>query len=326
MHEKVGILIPLYNNEKKIEECLNSVKNQTYKNLEVIIIDDGSTDKSLEVCKQIIKDDSRFKLHSRENRGVAFSRNEAIKYCTANYFIFLDSDDFLDEDFIETTYKILKENDVDIVSTKISIYKDRNKINKENKNIYTYIVNREAGMEKLLYQYEIQHGPTCKLYKKKLFEGIEFPNGKIYEDLATIYKIVDRCNSIAITSYNGYNYYYNINGITKSEFDDREIFRLKCAEEIYEFVNQKYNKSILIAAKNLLVSQCLFVICKMPIKKEYEKSLKDIKSYISKYRLELLKDSNTHLKTKIFLTASYFGLRGIKILNYVMKLLGKNIE
>ena len=100
MKEKLGILIPMYNSEHYIKKCLNSIIGQTYKNLEIILINDGSTDKSLEICEKIVKDDERFKIYTRENKGVAFTRNELIKKCNSKYFVFIDSDDFIDKDYI----------------------------------------------------------------------------------------------------------------------------------------------------------------------------------------------------------------------------------
>ena len=324
MEEKIGILIPMYNSEKYIDKCLKSVKEQSYKNLEVIIINDGSTDNSLEICKNIIRDDDRFKIYTRENKGVAFSRNEAIKKCSAKYFIFLDSDDFLDKDYIEVNYNILKEYNVDMVSSNIFQCKNEKDVLKKGKEpLKNYVVDRKEGLKKLLYQYEIQNGPHCKLYKKELFDGVEFPNGQIYEDLATMYKVVNNCNKIAITSYQGYNYVYNPTGITKSKFREKELILLHWAEEIYDFINKNYKEELLLAGKNLLVTQSLFLACKIPLTKKYKTYIVKIKKYIKQYRKELLKDKDTYPRIKLFLIASFGGLRLVKITNNLNEFIRK---
>lgn len=316
MNEKIGILIPLYNNEKLIKRCLKSILNQTYSNLEIIIIDDGSTDNSFKICEDFVGKDERFKIYRRKNKGVAFTRNEAIKMCTAKYFIFLDSDDCIDKDYIETLYNIMKYTKTDLVSSTLFNFKREDELlNKENNPVKTQIVNKKEGLKRLLYQYDIQNGPTCKLYKRELFDKIIFPEGRIYEDLATIYKVVNECNTIAITNYNGYNYFYNIFSITKKGFRKEEIVMLEYGEEIYSFIQKKYKeKELLLAAKNLLVSQCIFLACKIPMEKQYKNVIKKIKKYINLYRMNLLKDRETHFKTKLYLLISLLGIRNIKLL------------
>lgn len=316
MKEKLGILIPMYNSERYIKRCLDSIIGQTYKNLEVIIINDGSTDKSLEICRQIINDDERFKVYTRENKGVAFTRNELIQKCNSKYIVFIDSDDFIDEDYIEVLYKIITKYNADMVASKIYLYDENKK--KLNKDANTKVINNIEGLKRLLYNHEIQHGPVCKMYKKELFENIEFPNKKVYEDLAIMYKIVDRCSKIALTNYQGYNYTYNIGGITKSSFSDSEISMLEYGEEIFEYITKKYGKELLLPAKNIIAEQSVELACKIPIKKQYEAEIKRIKQYIKSYRVDLLKSKDTYPRIKAYLLASFFGIRGIKIAQKIL--------
>ena len=313
MKKKIGVLIPLYNTEKYIERCLQSIINQTYKNLEIIIIDDGSTDNSLEVCNKIIKSDKRFKVITRENKGVAFTRNELIKKCTSEYFIFIDSDDFIDKNYIEVLCDIMEKHNTDIVASHIYLY-DKGR-NKKSNNLETTVIDNKQGLKKLLYNHEIQHGPSCKMYKKELFNNIEFPNKKIYEDLAIMYKIIDKCENIALTEYQGYNYVYNKEGITKSEFSSLEISMLEYGEEIFEYVTKKYDQELLLPAENILVEQSIELACKIPLKKQYQNEITRIKKHIKKYRLDLLKSKDIYFRIKIFLIASFVGLRGIKLIN-----------
>lgn len=319
MKEKVGILIPMYNGEHHIKRCLDSIIEQTYKNLEIIIINDGSTDKSLEICRQTINDDKRFSIYTRENKGVAFTRNELIQKCNSKYFVFIDSDDFVDKDYIEVLYKTITQHNVDMVASKIYLYNENKKELNENPDIK--IINNVDGLKKLLYNHEIQHGPTCKMYKKDLFENIRFPDKKIYEDLAIMYKIVDRCSKIALTNYQGYNYMYNSNSITKSKFSDSEISMLEYGEEIFEYITKKYGEDLLLPAKNIIAEQSIELACKVPIKKQYKAEIKRIKNHIKKYRIDLLKSKDTYPRIKTYLLSSFMGIRGIET---VQKILDNN--
>lgn len=314
MEKKIGILIPMYNSEKYIENCLKSVINQTYTNLEIIIINDGSTDKSLEICDKIICDDKRFKIYTRENRGVAFTRNELIKKCTSNYFIFLDSDDYIEKDYIKTLMQIIEKYDVDMVVSQIILYNKK----KRDISVKTDIIDNKEALKKLLYNHRITHGPICKLYKKEVFENIQFPNGKIYEDLGVMYKIIDKCKKIALTNYQGYNYVYNRNSITKSKFSNDEISMLKYGEQIFEYVIKEYGEELLLPALNVLVEQSIELGLKIPLKKEYRNEIGKVKGYIKTYRIKLLKSKETYPRIKLLLFSSFLGIR-------VMKIIGKGI-
>ena len=321
LEEKIAILVPMYNAERFIARCLKSILDQTYKNIEIIVINDGSSDSSLEICKEMAESDERISVYSRENKGVAITRNELIEKCNSKYLLFLDSDDFIDADYVQTLYELMKKYNSDMAACNLYFYSDKKKINKQLKQgADEKELETKEAFKKLLYQYEIQHGPTCKLYKKELFEGIKFPEGKTYEDLATIYKIVHRCNKVAITSYQGYNYVYNEEGITKNIFKESDLFMLTCGEEIFKFTEQNYGEDLKLASENLLITQCIHLAIKIPLDSKYKEEIRKIKKYIKQYRKELLNDEETYPRLKAFLFSSFFGIRAIKLTNSMIEL------
>ena len=148
--DKVTIIIPVYNAEKTIEKCISSVLNQTYKNLEILVIDDGSKDNSFEVIKSI--DDPRIKAIKKKNEGVAVTRNKGIKMALGKYIMFIDNDDFIDEDYVETHVNNIKDNDI-----VISGYR---RPNEEGKIIL------ELKLEDTPYSKMLVFAPWAKLYRK----------------------------------------------------------------------------------------------------------------------------------------------------------------
>jgi len=319
MEEKISILIPTYNSKNTIKETLNCILNQSYKNIEILIIDDGSKDDTVDIIKSYMEKDNRIVFYHRENKGVAITRNELIEKCKTNYFVFIDSDDIVSEKYIETLYNVLKENNADIVSCEITFNKDDLLNDKFEKRV----LNKEEALEKLLYQKEIQNGPTCKMYSKKCFEGVRFPEGVIYEDLATIYRLIHNSEIIVTTTYRGY-YYNRVEGsITRSKFSEREIVMVDFSLEIYDFIMKEYssNKNLVKAAENMILTQAIFFAIKAPYKVLKENPR--VKENIIKYRKNVLKDEKAFRKTKIYIISSYMGITGIKVVNWLLSLIGK---
>ena len=133
--EKVSVIIPIYNVEKYLEKCLNTIINQTYKNLEIILIDDGSTDKSSTICDEYCEKDKRIKVIHKNNEGVSSARNKGIELSKGKYIVFIDPDDYVTDEHVEVLYDCIISNNVDLViSNLIDINEDGIILNNERKN------------------------------------------------------------------------------------------------------------------------------------------------------------------------------------------------
>ena len=201
MKLKYSIIIPVYNTEKYIRKCLDSVKKQTYKNYEVIIINDGSTDNSLEIINEYTKD-KRFKVYSIKNGGLSNARNQGLKYVTGDYICFLDSDDYLNEDLLLELSKIDKKYDMIKYKTNI-VEENGNLIRKEN----TSIENKEVTLEEI-QNLEFLEPAWIYAYKKDFFikNKFKYEKGKLYEDYGLTPLCLAKANDIYILDYYGYNY------------------------------------------------------------------------------------------------------------------------
>ena len=213
MNELVSIIVPVYNTEKYLSKCLNSILEQTYKNIEIILINDGSTDDSLKVCKEYEKKDKRIKLINKENEGLSATRNLGILTAKGKYIGFIDSDDFIESDMFNNLYEDMVNNNSDISICKIT---NSDEYLHENKKNEVKILNNKEAILKLLYDQEINNYVCNKLIKKEMFKNIKFPEGRKFEDLAIMHCLIEKAKTITFDDYIGYHYIQRKGSITKS--------------------------------------------------------------------------------------------------------------
>lgn len=229
--DKISIVVPCYNVEKQIKRCIDSIKKQTYKEFEVLLVDDGSKDKTKEIIKKEINDDKRFKYFYKKNGGVSSARNYGIEKSTGNLLCFIDSDDYVEKDYLEELYKALIDNDADIsMCSFLRVY--------ENKTSYNEI---KDGFNNL-----IKHpAPWNKLCKASLFKdnNLKYPLNKWYEDLELFTKVFMLSNKISIVNKSLYNYVENSSSIMHT-YDDRIFQIYEIIDNIESFAKEKklYNK------------------------------------------------------------------------------------
>lgn len=225
---KISLIIPVYNSELYLKEALDSVLNQTFKDFEVIAINDGSTDSSLEILKEYEGKFKDFTIINQENKGLGKTRNIGIKTAKCEYISFLDSDDFITCDYLEKLYNLIKNNDADISCCNFKIY-SKNRLNFDMPLASkSCICTKEKALKKLILDVSIHHFSWGKLYKRSIFEdnNIEFYN-MYFEDVATCPKVFFFANKIVIT--NEALYYYRrhrasiISSMNSSQINDLAV-------------------------------------------------------------------------------------------------------
>jgi|UPI000783BDC1 glycosyltransferase involved in cell wall biosynthesis len=212
----ISVIIPVYNTEKYLQECVDSVMKQTYQNLEILLIDDGSTDTSAEICDAYERFDQRITTLHKENGGLSDARNFGIKNANGDYLCFIDSDDFISENFIEKLFESITKTHSDISFCNfVKFFPGKNKKigNYHSKDLYE---NREDAIRGL-FSGEIRTSAWAKLYKKSIFDSIQFPEGEIAEDIMTLYNAFCTINKISFTKKGIYFYRQNTTGITRTK-------------------------------------------------------------------------------------------------------------
>lgn len=245
--ELITVVIPVYNTEQYIEECIDSLLCQTYKNIQIICIDDGSDDNSKEVIQKCIDKDNRVSYYYKTNSGAASARNMGIdifyKDDNTNLLSFVDSDDIVKEDYIETLYDLLNKYDADVACLDMNELNDP-EIGTKKTRLYT--------RQEVLYEYfkdEIfRESPVCKLFRKKTFETLRFPDGKHFEDTFITYKLLETFDNVAHINYYAYKIRMRENSLTRNTYSNDNYDKVEAGLEILnyykgtEYENLAYNK------------------------------------------------------------------------------------
>lgn len=308
----ISVIIPVYNVEKYLKRCIDSVLQQTYKELEIILIDDGSTDNCGLICDEYKVIDERIKVIHKKNGGVSDARNAGLEKCVGNYICFIDSDDYVVNDYIEYLYKILKNNNAEISSCNFEyVYETTKnvKIIDEHEKIYKY--DRLTALRELLYQKNVDNSFWGKLFKKELFENIKFPYGKIYEDFAIFYKILLKSNLLVYSNLKKYLYLQREKSILSTPFGEKDLYMITVSKEMYNEIIKEY--PTLDGALNSRILNMDFYLLRRMNKKYYLKEYQYLVNDIKKRRGIVRKDKEIKLKTKIAIYISYINIDSVKI-------------
>lgn len=217
----ISVIIPVYNVAQYLDECIKSVCSQSYENLEIILVDDGSTDVSGEKCDEWAQFDQRVIALHKTNGGLSDARNYALERMTGEYVTFIDSDDFVSNNYIEYLYNLILDAKAEISICDLVHYfgKDRPFFQEES-NRRTF--SSSDGIVELLYQRSFLVSAGGKLYKKQCYTNIRFPKGKLFEDSAVMYKIFETANQISYGNAKLYAYRHRDDSITTESFSIRQ--------------------------------------------------------------------------------------------------------
>lgn len=252
---KISIIVPVYNSEKDLPTCLDSIINQTMQDIEVIIVDDGSTDNSLKICQEYAKNDKRILIHSQKNKGVSAARNMGLKLATGDFIGFVDSDDYIEPD----TYSIALEHmsdDVDVIIWDVNLIFNDNELDNYKNAYYDYYnINtfgkRKITLEDKLYLSEVLWN---KLFRKSIIteHNLSFPVGKIFEDACFWYEYTLWVKNIDVIPYKLYNYNIKgstLTGKTLTTNKEYELDRLYIFEKVFDYI---YENNLLKENKDLV--------------------------------------------------------------------------
>lgn len=261
----VSIVIPIYNVEEFLRECLETVINQTYKNLEIILSDDGSTDGCPQICDEYQKRDNRIKVIHKKNGGLSDARNAGIEIATGQYISFIDSDDFIELDMIEYLYHLIQVVDADFSCCQ---RKNINENGIEIPNTAVYSNNVIRGNDECMKGFFMNPGIDTvawgKLYRIDLFKTIRYPYGKYHEDVYTTYKVIAESNCISIGFEKKYYYRLRKVSISNSSFKMRHLDAIEANIERSRFIMKNYPELKIYANAGIIyaTNQCVLKLSK----------------------------------------------------------------
>lgn len=310
----VSVIIPVYNVEKYLEYCLQSILAQTYDNLEIILVDDGSTDSSGRMCDSFTALDERIKVIHKVNGGLSSARNIGIKESSGEFITFVDSDDYIRKDYVEKLSRIMIHDNCDIVvGSYEKVYTDIDfSIIDKNVDIKQYD-GREFAYEILSQKLPIYaHG---KLYRRELFQKIEFPEGRLYEDVPTLWKISKLIKRAASIDSKLYYYRQREGSIVNAKFAPQRMDQLYFAEEI--FAEVKNDNKFVVAAG----TRCFFSALDtyFLVDSTHRSEEEYLENSIRKYRKYVINNPEASRKLKSLAFLSFFQMDLIRILGMVYK-------
>lgn len=290
MDELVSIIIPIYNVEKYLKNSIESALQQTYTNLEIILVDDGSPDNCPNICDEYEKLDIRIRVKHQKNSGLSGARNTGIAMAKGKYLFFQDSDDTLEKDCIEKLYASMKKFNTQIsVCGRFYEFEDGKKLCKYDEK-FEKCYEFEDAIEEMNDFYYFDMSAWGKLYKKELFDDIKFPEGKLSEDYFIMYKLFERSKKISYTSEPLYNYLQRQNSISKNKKINHDFIEAaRC--QMNDLENN--SKKLKIITHVAYASSCLTVAdfyikqgVKCPKEKivEYRRIIRKNYKFIKKYK------------------------------------------
>lgn len=227
----ISIIVPVYNTEKYLEKCLDSLINQSYPYLEIIVVDDGSTDNSFQICNKYTKLDSRIKVIHQKNKGLSAARNTGLQYVHGKYISFVDSDDYVTSDYIAYLYYLLTKYHADI-----SVCSYTQEFFSNQRKIYSFkkeeSISSLEALNRLLYHNNLPICAWAKLYRKDLFNNVSYPIGKYFEDVETTIALTEKSTIIALGPQPKYNYVTREDSITNKNFNEKHKYLITATQNV----------------------------------------------------------------------------------------------
>ena len=298
--QKISIIIPIYKVEKYLNKCVQSVVNQTYKNLEIFLVDDGSPDNCPKMCDDWAEKDSRIQVIHKKNGGLSDARNFGIEKATGDYIMFLDSDDYIHEEICKTLLNLITKYDAEIsMCDACDVNENEQKIicnNKTTTEINEQVFNKDE-LIKMLLNRDIKYFMTAwaKLYKTELFKTLRYDVGKIHEDEFILHKLINQTNKLAYVNLPYYYYLQREGSIMQSKKEKSYIDTLEAFEQRFKFLIENTN------LKNETITYALrfFKFKYIQIKKS--KLSKEIaKKYLFKFKEYYKQAKSKNLTAKAF--------------------------
>lgn len=241
MEDLISVIVPVYNTEPYLERCMDSIVNQTYKNLEIILVNDGSEDKSGEICDRYEGEDERIKVIHRRNGGAGAARNRGLEAAGGSYVCFVDSDDYIALDMYEELLSGMEEG-VDIVTCGTAIISDNCSVSKD---IYGYspnpcLLKGNEAVTELVRLNKLSFSPCDKLFRRSLIDNEFFPEGRECEDLPFCYKAVKNARAILNIGKIKYFYRNRKDSTSRKEFHNRRLDYVFFSRDIFVDIQKNY--------------------------------------------------------------------------------------
>lgn len=317
----INIIVPIYNVEKYLDKCVRSILNQTYKNIRVILVDDGSPDKCPEMCESYARKDDRIFVIHKKNGGLSSARNSGLDVLFSSqfsdkgkYVAFIDSDDYVAEDYIEFLYDMIEKNQADIAQCGHYIEFSEKRRNDKNREHKTIVLSKEEGLESLCYNGVWDVTAWNKLYKLQILEYVRYPEGRCYEDTATSYLITDKAKRLVVNMEPKYYYVQRYSSIANSNsWKEYKIQFIEIGDQFADWITLNYPQYA-EAANIKRVFVRFSTLSQMVNSNHYDDRVVEIRKTILNYKDSVLKNPKVNNRDKMGMIALSCGWNFYRIL------------
>lgn len=253
----ISVIVPIFKVEQYLNRCIESLVYQTYSNLEIIVVDDGSPDNCPQMCDGWAIKDNRIKVIHKENGGLSDARNAGMQVATGDVISFIDSDDWIDLNAFEVMFNIMQDDESDIVSCGVNWVNEDGKLIRTESVIKHEILNSHDAMRDLLHDGKLKEHVWNKLYRRNVIENIPFEKGKYHEDVFWSYQVIGKARSISVIPDSYYNYVQRADSIMGERYSPKRLDALDATKLRCEYIKKHFPDLFNDALQNYMGS-CLY--------------------------------------------------------------------
>ena len=240
MNPLISVIVPIYNVEKYLARCVDSIVNQTYKNLEIILVDDGSPDRCSQMCDDYAEKDRRIKVVHKKNGGLSDARNAGMAVATGEYISFIDSDDYVSDDFFECLLDVMNKENSDIAECSVVKFYEDNRFDEFSDDLSVKTYDTQDAMSALIAENPFHQHVWNKLYKTKLVKDIPYAVGKLNEDEFWTYRVFGRANKVSKLNKTMYYYFQRSSSIMGVGYNIRRLDALEGKANRQKYIEKNF--------------------------------------------------------------------------------------
>ena len=282
----ISVIVTAYNVEEYLPECLDSILGQTFENFELILVDDGATDSSGQICDNYAKRDKRIKVIHKSNGGLPAARKTGVEHASFDMITFVDGDDLIDRRMLSVLYKTKMKFDAEIASCWFIRFSNYNQL-KVRQHYTSQALTTSQALSAMLYHRQMIPSQWGKLYDKKLFDGLDFPTQNFDEDFAMTYKIIARAKVVAVSDFKGYFYRNTIGSMSRTPFSRDKMLGIRVAKDQLAFMKKKFSDAV-TAARYRIFAEAVLMVTKINNPEKFKKEEKIFLRAMNRYKFSVI--------------------------------------
>lgn len=313
----ISVIVPVYKVEKYLDKCVQSILTQTYRDFELILVDDGSPDECPSKCDYYAKKYKNVIVIHKVNGGLSDARNVGTKVARGKYITYIDSDDYVSKDYLQTLVSLKEKYDADIVVTGLAVVTEGVTpcvVTKENVYSYTGM----QALEKMMYQNTLDTSACAMLLPADIAKKYQFPKGKYHEDEFTTYKYFSSVGRVIVTTKKQY-FYLQREGSIMHVFGQASMDELDAADNLVKFCEKEYPTLVPAAQSKKFSDYCQVLLANTNLQQEKPNVYKKIIAYLDEIKIRILKDRNCRPKNRIAASLLLFGPTPLKVVNRIIR-------